>query len=103
MAKAFVPKILSANDLTDGVSVFLTTDNEWSTNHRDAQVAYDETSAEALLSLADGYGNEVVGPYLVDVLTDVDGLPQPRPLRELLRTLGPSVDFGYRSGYRQTK
>ncbi len=88
MAKSFVPKIVSANDLMIGDVVYLDAQGGWTRSLAEAAVAHDDEAAERLAALADQPG-AVVGPYLADVA--LDG-PVPRPLhfREAFRARGPS-------------
>jgi hypothetical protein len=89
MAKAFVPKIISANDLMVGDVVYLTADGGWTRDLRAAAVARDAESAEALLARAAPQQGVVVDPYLADVSIET-GTPAPLHYREVFRTRGPS-------------
>lgn len=89
MAKAFVPKIVSANDLMIGDVVYLTGDAGWTRDLRAAAVAHDAESAEALLARATPQQGVVVDPYLADVSLE-GGAPAPLHYREVFRTRGPS-------------
>lgn len=84
------PRILTANDLVSGLSVFLAEDGSWTEDWRKARVAGDAGSA-ALLEAAGQAAvaaNRVVGAYLVEVRVGVDGAPEPVHYRERLRVLG---------------
>ncbi len=86
MAKHSTLKIVTANHLLEGHSVFLG-DNGWTTDHRLSRVAEGDDQAAALQALghADEVSNRVVGVYLVDVSIDGDGHPQPVHYREKMR------------------
>lgn len=93
MAKAFVPKIVSANDLMDGDVVYLTASHVWSRKITDALVATDEHEAEALLEKGEARQDLIVGAYLLDVAIAEDGTPSPTHFREKYRLNGPSIDY----------
>ena len=94
-------QVVTANRLDDGLAVFMTADEGWSTDIRQAICAGDAEQAEALLARANTQKQQitVVGPYLIDVANE-DGVLVPTKYREILRTLGPSVrpDLGYQAG-----
>ncbi|OKH87030.1 DUF2849 domain-containing protein [Thalassospira sp. TSL5-1] len=94
-------QVVTANRLDDGLAVFMTADEGWSTDIRQAVCAEDAEQAEALLARANTEKQQitVVGPYLIDVAHE-DGVLAPTKYREVLRTLGPSVrtDLGYQAG-----
>lgn len=93
MAKAFIPKIVSANDLMDGDVVYLTTQNTWSRQITEAAIALDETAAAKLLSIGEKRQDLIVGAYLLDVAIADDGTPSPTHFREKYRLNGPSIDY----------
>ncbi len=88
MAKAFIPKIVSANDLFVGDVVYLTPAHGWTRRLDEAAVARDAAVAEALLAAAAQPG-AVVDPYLAEVSLET-GAPVPTHFREVYRTRGPS-------------
>lgn len=88
MAKAFAPKIVSANDLMAGDVVYLTPAHGWTRRLAEAAVARDAQAAETLLAAANQPG-AVVDPYLADVSLET-GAPVPTHFREVYRTRGPS-------------
>jgi hypothetical protein len=98
-----LPVILIANDLLDGDVVFAAAQG-WSRDPRDAKIARDEATAQALEAFAAGEAarSKIVDPYLVDVDVTPEGVAQPRHYRERLRTLGPSnrPDLGKQSDYQ---
>ncbi|WP_018632140.1 DUF2849 domain-containing protein [Neomegalonema perideroedes] len=88
MAKAFVSSILTANDLREGWSVFLTRDGRWSRDWADLRVAASaEEGAElSALGAAEEAARRVVGAYLVEI--DAEGRAKLR--RERIRAEGPT-------------
>ncbi len=95
MAKEFKPVVVTANDLIDGYSVFLSTQG-WVRDVARAWVAHDVEAAEELEAdgLAGETANIVVGPYLVEVLL-ATGAPVPVLRREQIRADGmPTVPVG---------
>ncbi|MEL7469038.1 MAG: DUF2849 domain-containing protein [Pseudomonadota bacterium] len=95
MAKQQHPMVLTANNLVEGHSVFLTPDG-W---HRDiarAMVAVTPEQAGELEALGKRHvtENEIVGPYLVDVMLG-DAGPVPVQRREQIRAAGiPTIPVG---------
>ena len=95
MAKTFNPAVLTANNLVEGHSVFLTAEG-WGRGIDAALVAVTPEQAEELAALGDRFvdENEIVGPYLVEVSLD-DGAPVPLLRREQIRASGaPSIPVG---------
>lgn len=92
MSKPDTPKVVTGNALLNGEVVYLTADDSWSPNLRDAEVIGDE--AHATIRLLDGSARqgEVVGVYLADVKIGTDG-PVPAHFREAFRARGPSNLF----------
>jgi hypothetical protein len=89
MARAFTPKVLTANRLLEGDVVYLGQDNEWVLNHRDAVFFSDEAVANNALASAKTQPEFLVGPYLANAEMQ-DGHPAPTHFREEFRTRGPS-------------
>ena len=90
MARAFVPKVVTANDLLEGDVIYLMASGEWSRKHGEARLFEDEASAKAALGLARKQADRLVGAYLADAQLDDGGKPQPVHFREQFRTRGPS-------------
>ena len=88
MPKAFSPKIVSANDLMSGQTIYRA-EGGWSADITDAVVAGDEETAAALLAAAESQPEIAVGPYLVDVVGE--DRPAPTKYREVIRVTGPTV------------
>jgi sulfite reductase (NADPH) hemoprotein beta-component len=95
MAKEFKPVVVTANDLTEGDSVFLGAFG-WVRDVTVARVALSADEAAVLEQAgAEGEdGNIVVGPYLIEVST-ATGRPVPVLRREQIRASGiPTIPFG---------
>lgn len=89
MSRKFTPKVVTANDLLDGDAIWLTADDRWSRDMREAEFIEDEDHANARLAFAEAQQGKVVGPYLVDAAAGENG-PEPTHFREAFRTRGPS-------------
>ncbi len=87
MSKKNAPKILTANQLLGGYSVFLATDGTWRSDLQGASVARTHEEAAGLMEKghASERANEVVGVYLVDVELDANSDPYPTHYREKMR------------------
>ncbi len=85
----FTPKTVTANDLRDGDSVWLTPDNRWTRNHTEAELIEDEAHAQLRLLHAQRQADLVGGAYLADARPGPQG-PEPVHFREIFRTRGPS-------------
>ena len=88
-------KIVTANRLIDGIVVFVGPGPGWVTDIRQATVFDDGTDLDAALRFGAEQvaARQIVDPYAVDV--DVEGgYPMPERLRERIRAVGPSVDYG---------
>lgn len=89
MARAYTPKVVTANALIEGDVVYLTADDIWSRNHAEAELIEDEAHAQLRLLKADRQRDRVVGAYLADARPGPNG-PEPIHFREAFRTRGPS-------------
>lgn len=89
MSRPFTPKVLTANDLTEGDAVWLTSDDTWSRDMADAELLEDEAVAQDRLVYAMTQSDVIVGAYLVDAEPSTNG-PVPVHFRETFRTRGPS-------------
>jgi hypothetical protein len=89
MARAFTPKVLTANRLLEGDVVYYGPDGDWVLHHIDALYLTDEVQAQELLAQAHKQANYLVGAYLADAELKA-GKPAPVHFRERFRTLGPS-------------
>ncbi len=89
MSRRFTPKVVTANALLEGDVVYLTADDRWSRDHREAELIEDEAVAEERLLHAASQRRTIVGAYLADARPGPDG-PEPAHFREVFRTRGPS-------------
>ena len=89
MPRKFTPKVVTANHLLEGDSIWLTADGQWSRLMSDAELIEDEAHADARLALAAAQGGQIVGAYLADAKAGENG-PEPTHFREAFRTRGPS-------------
>lgn len=83
------PVIMAANDLIDGLSVYLDKNHAWIKEYSKAVIVENEADAKALLAKAahDEAENIVVGAYLIAI--DIEtGLPVRN--RERMRVSGPT-------------
>ena len=94
-------EIVTANRLKDGRTVYLG-ESGWSESLEAAQVAGSAAAAKALLALAERSvaRNEVVGPYLIEVVEEGAHLA-PLQRRERIRAAGPTVAAGSRQPTRE--
>ena len=79
-------QMVTANRLTDGMVVYLTTKGDWATQFDAGAVLADQTAADAAMADADlaAKQQKIVGPYLIDVLVDGDAV-KPTSTRERIR------------------
>ena len=91
MSRAFTPKIVAANDLRDGRTVWLTELGGWSRDLADAIYLTTEDEARHHLAIATAQGLVVVGAALIDAARTTDG-PAPVHIRERIRASGPFPD-----------
>lgn len=91
MSRAFTPKIVAANDLLNGRSVWLTELGGWAHDPADALLLTTEDEAAHHLAIAEAQTGIVVGPTLIDAVRATTG-PTPVHVRERIRVTGPFVD-----------
>lgn len=89
MARAFTPKVLTANRLLEGDVVYYAENGNWVQFINQALFIDDEEHANEFLAQAQKRPNELVGVYLADAAM-VNGHPAPTHFREEFRTRGPS-------------
>ena len=96
------PQSLTANELREGMNVWLTADFEWSRDYGQALKTEDEGIIEKMQAKgeADENDNLVVGVYFIDVEPDT-GLPV--RYREKFRVKGPSYDTADELGLQKVK
>jgi len=86
--------IITANDLGNGLVVFLTADGGWSQRLADARVVGPDALPEAVAyGKAQHDARIVVEPYDIEVTVE-NGIPVPVRLRERIRAAGPTVAYG---------
>ena len=90
MAKAFKPKVVTANHLLEGDVIYMRADGSWTRLHSEARLFEDAESADEALAAAQSQSLELVGAYLADAIMGADGMPEPVHFREAFRTRGPS-------------
>ena len=89
MARAFTPKVITANALLAGDVIYLTADDQWSRELSQAELITDEAHAQLRLLDASAQVGAVVGAYLADAKAGPNG-PEPTHFREEFRRTGPS-------------
>ncbi|WP_438748784.1 DUF2849 domain-containing protein [Pararhizobium sp. O133] len=92
-------KVLTANRLSDGISVWLDASGQWVESLQHAFVARHAEAVTALeatgkAAFAD---NKVVDVNVIDI-EEVGGVLRPLRLRERVRSEGPTID--YAPGYK---
>ena len=98
MARAFTPKVVTANDLLEGDVIYLTEDDRWSRDLSEAELITDEAHAQVRLLDASRQVGKIVGAYLADAVAGDNG-PEPTHFREEFRRTGPS---NYAHGKQET-
>lgn len=89
MPQAFNPKVVTANALLEGDAIWLTENNTWTRDIREAELMTDEAHATVRLLDAQAFQDQIAGAYLADAQDTPDG-PAPVHFREAFRTRGPS-------------
>jgi hypothetical protein len=89
MARAFTPKVVTANDLLEGDVIYLTASNDWTRDLKSAELIVDEAEAQLRLLEAQSQPKIAVGAYLADAKAGEHG-PEPVHFREDFRRTGPS-------------
>lgn len=95
-AKDGPAKVITANDLGDGLVVFLDHDGGWTHEIAVARVVADGADLDGALAYAKSQHDArvIVEPYPIDV-TVADGVPVPLRLREKIRAdRGPTIPYG---------
>ena len=87
-------KVLTANRLTDGVSVWLGANGEWVVSLKDAFLARHDDAVAAIeaagrQAVAD---NRVVDVNVIEI-EETEAGPRPYRLRERIRAAGPTIDY----------
>jgi hypothetical protein len=86
---------LTANRLSDGRVVFLTSTGDWSADLGAARIAEDAIGQAELNAIGEQAEADcvIVGPYLIEV-REAAGTLQAVEIRESIRALGPTVQAG---------
>ena len=92
MARAFTPKVITANDLLEGDVIYFTADDTWTRHMSEAELITDEAVAPLRLLEAEKQNIRIVGAYLADAKAGLNG-PEPTHFREEFRRTGPSNYF----------
>ncbi|WP_291731936.1 DUF2849 domain-containing protein [Leisingera sp. F5] len=92
MARAFTPKVITANDLLEGDVIYFTADDSWTRDLSEAELITDEAEAQLRLIEAEKQNIRIVGAYLADAKAGPNG-PEPTHFREDFRRTGPSNYF----------
>src|ERR1700675_2556282 len=87
------PSVVTANRTWDGVVIWRTARQGWSTDLSDAAIVRTADAARALLTeaVADDVG--AIGAYIAPVEVKDDGRIEPRNLREHIRREGLTIDL----------
>lgn len=91
--KGIGPQSMTANELHEGYSVWLTPDFVWSRKYEEALLTEDPEKIEKMKTIAerDVEANEVVAAYFIDINPENN---LPTRYRELFRIKGPGNDLG---------
>lgn len=90
MPRPFTPKVIAANALVEGDPVWLTEDDDWTRDIREAELIEDEAHGQLRLLYAEAQADRVVGPYLAEARREV-GQVVPAHVREACRVSGPTI------------
>jgi hypothetical protein len=87
-------QILTANRLSDGISVWYDVDGRWNESIARAEIARTEEDAARLETIGKKAfaDNLVLDVNLIDV-EEKDGFIRPLRLRERIRAEGPTIDY----------
>ena len=87
-------RVITANRLTDGVTVYLDCAANWTPALAEALLLTDMAEQERLMNLAerDVARLVIVDPYPMDAEEGADG-PQPVSQRERIRAKGPTIQY----------
>lgn len=89
MARAFTPKVVTANALLEGDAIWFTENGDWTHDIASAELITDEANGDIRLQEAKADQSIVAGVYLADAKAGPNG-PEPVHFREEFRTRGPS-------------
>ncbi|MCD0422066.1 MAG: DUF2849 domain-containing protein [Rhodopseudomonas sp.] len=91
------PSVVTANRTTDGVVIYRTATNGWSTDLADAAIVREAEPARALLAAATADDVGAVGAYIAPVEIGADGAVAPGNLREKIRRDGVTIALPVRA------
>ena len=86
------PVVVTANRLSDGAVVYLSTGKEWTTRIEDAAVVSTAPAATELLQAGAADDVGAVGAYIAPVRLDGTAI-KPGNLRERIRLQGPTFEL----------
>ncbi len=88
------PQVMTANDLKDGLVVWLTPEWMWSNRFQEAFKTEDPDQIEQMRAVADRdeAANIIVGAYFIDIDPTTG---KPARYREKFRVSGPTNDLSY--------
>lgn len=92
MARAFSPKVVTANDLLEGDVIYMSASGTWTRGLASAKLFEDSESAESALAQANAQQGVAVGAYLANAKAGSHG-PEPVHFKEDFRRTGPSNYF----------
>lgn len=86
-----ISKLLTANRLTNGETLFYRASGAWSPFVAEAKVVTTQEGADELTKIgAAAYAaNQVIDVAVIDAVTD--GAVKPKEIREIIRATGPTV------------
>jgi hypothetical protein len=87
------PSVITANRTWDGVVIWRTAQQGWSTDLSDAAVVRTADAARALLTDAAADDVGAIGAYIAPVEVKDDGRIEPGNLREHIRREGLTIDL----------
>jgi hypothetical protein len=87
------PSVVTANRTWDGVVIYRTATQAWSTDLADAAVFRTADAARALLAESNADDVGAIGPYIAPVQVTDDGKIEPGNLREHIRSEGVTIDL----------
>lgn len=100
--KGVGPQSLTANELREGLNVWMTQDLTWSTDYKDACLTEDTDKIAEMRERGerDAENNLVVGVYFIDVEADSK---LPVRYREKFRVSGPTHDQSHYPNFANRK
>ncbi len=100
--KGVGPQSLTANELREGLNVWMTPSFEWSLDYKDALKTEDSDIIAKMADIGarDEDDNLVVGVYFIDIEPETD---LPVRYREKFRVSGPTHDQSHYPAYAQNK